>query len=58
MFFVLTELININDMYQYSLDFFVGIFEKVLTDSKLPQFAEAEGLGDKKTKLKWFISEF
>lgn len=35
LFFVLTELININDMYQYSLDFFVGIFEKVLTDSKL-----------------------
>ena len=27
MFFVLTELININEMYQYSLDFFVNIFQ-------------------------------
>lgn len=37
LFFVLTELINVNDMYQYSLDFFIGIFEKVLTDSKDPK---------------------
>ena len=27
MFFVLMELININEMYQYSLDFFVNIFQ-------------------------------
>ena len=30
LFFVLTELININDMYQYSLEFFINIFESVL----------------------------
>jgi len=61
LFFVLTELINVNDMYQYSLDFFIGIFEKVLTDSKDPKqqaLQEAEGLADKKIRYKWFISEF
>ena len=30
LFFVLTELINIHDMYQYSLEFFINIFESVL----------------------------
>ena len=30
LFFVLTELININDMYQYSLEYFINIFESVL----------------------------
>ena len=30
LFFVLTELININDMYQYSLEFFINIFESIL----------------------------
>jgi dynein heavy chain len=35
LFFVLTELININDMYQYSLDFFKDIFESVLLAAKM-----------------------
>ena len=34
MFFVLMELININEMYQYSLDFFVNIFTQVLMEAR------------------------
>lgn len=52
LFFVLTELININDMYQYSLDFFVNIFANVLHDGK-----RQEDLS-KKDKLQWYIDEF
>lgn len=52
LFFVLTELININDMYQYSLDFFINIFQNVLYSAK-----EME-LGNLKEKQVYWIEEF
>jgi dynein heavy chain, axonemal len=55
LFFVLTELINVNDMYQYSLDFFKDIFTRVLIDSKN---AEELATSTKKEKHAWFIDEF
>lgn len=55
LFFVLTELINVNDMYQYSLDFFKDIFTRVLLDSKNdPEISAAT----KKEKHNWFIDTF
>lgn len=53
LFFVLTELININDMYQYSLEFFVNIFENVLHSAK-----DRSELTNKKEKHLYFMEEF
>lgn len=55
LFFVLTELINVNDMYQYSLDFFKDIFERVLNDAKK---TDEVATMTKKEKHAWFIDEF
>jgi dynein heavy chain, axonemal len=53
LFFVLTDLINVNDMYQYSLEFFRLIYEGAIKS--------VEGVIDKASKSErkaYFISEF
>jgi len=54
MFFVLTDLININDMYQYSLKFFINIFSQVLHEAKnIENFTNV-----KKERYDYFKNEF
>jgi len=53
LFFVLTDLINVNDMYQYSLEFFRLIYEGAIKS--------VEGVFDKAMKndrKAYFITEF
>lgn len=53
LFFVLTDLINVNDMYQYSLEFFRLIYEGAIKS--------VEGVFEKAQKndrKAYFISEF
>jgi len=54
LFFVLTDLTNVDPMYQYSLDFFKDIFERTLRST------DEHGPADKKASAKraYWIEEF
>lgn len=54
LFFVLTDLTTVSDMYQYSLEFFKNVFEGAVRS------AEAAGLekNARKEKRKYWIQEF
>lgn len=54
LFFVLDKLINVDPMYQYSLDYFRGIFRNAIKSIDEEEYPKKEG----KRRLGYFIKEF